>query len=57
VTISPEPPLNFNRGRDNSCAVAFAQLSFGEEPISDVMSVLTAALLKQPVRAVADGVR
>jgi len=36
------------------CALAFNHLSFGEEPIFDVVSVLTTALLKQPVRALAD---
>jgi hypothetical protein len=55
--ISPEPPLNFSRGRGDFCIVAFEQLSFGEEPIFDIMSVFTAALLKQPVRAVADVLR
>src|SRR5687768_12641004 len=33
------------------------QLSFGLEPVLDVMSVLTAARLKQLIRAVADGLR
>jgi hypothetical protein len=51
------PPPNFDSRRDNSCAVTFAQLRFGEEPIVDVMSVLAAALQKQLVGAAADVAR
>jgi len=48
-----QPPLGVNR-LDNRRTVALEQLSFHEESIFEVMSVLTVTLLKQAVCALAD---
>src|SRR5712671_4049950 len=49
--------LSFSEGRDNFCVIASEQLSFGDEPVFDVMPVFAAVRLKQVIRAVADSLR